>query len=181
MKKQEIIFGNMILILCLTFIQFSFAQEVKWLCVTSLQEPINSIGASYEAEYPDQLNANFFTWPAQYGIRANDQNTLRMEGLWIGCSNFDDPVMGTVFDYKVIGSGPRNDPDRDNQIFPVELKLIAKRNHPVVTVDSVNASLLDTYDIPDSIDPGIYPDRIVLNKFLAALKCVNSSGPNPSV
>jgi hypothetical protein len=170
MKNKLLRFRNWILLLsfcllCLEGINNTYAQDVKWLRVTSLQEPVNSIGASFENEYSFNQNTNFFTWPAQYGVGLNDQNTLRMEGIWIGCQNFDDPVAGKVLSYKVIGSGPRSDANIYDQIFPVELKLIAKEEHPVVIVDGAKASLLDTYDLPDSIAPDMAPDRMVVVKF----------------
>lgn len=174
MKNKVMRFKNCILLLSLTIWYLSsfnslFAQDTRWLRVSSLQEPINSIGASFENEYSFNQNTNFFTWPAEYGVGLNDQNTIRMEGVWIGCRNFNDPVAGKVLSYKVIGSGPRSDANIYDQIFPIELKLIAKKEHPVVTVDGAKASLLDTYDIPDSIAPDMAPDRMILVKFNTSL------------
>jgi hypothetical protein len=151
--------------LCLSSLNNSYGQEIKWLRVTPLQSPINDIGEIYECELTNELNCNCFTWPAQYGIGTNDQNTLRAEGLWIGCKNFDDPGAGKILNIKVIASGPRNDPDRENEIFPVELKLIGKKVHPTVNVNNVKASLLDTYDLLDSVVADMAPDRMVIVKF----------------
>jgi hypothetical protein len=145
-------------------LNFSFAQDVRWLAITDLQEPINSIGASYENEYYSELNTDFFTWPAQYGVQLNAQNTTRMEGMWIGCANYNDPKAGKILPHKVVATGPRNDPDRINEIFPVGFQLIAKSAHPTVIVDNVKASQLDTYDAYDVIDPTLVPDREVVVK-----------------
>jgi hypothetical protein len=148
-------------------IKSSFAQDIRWLVVTDLQEPINSIGANFEGEFPSgaELNTNFLTWPSQYGVHLNGQNVGRMEGMWIGCMNFNDPVAGKIIRHKVIGSGPRSDPDRVFEIFPVELKLIGKSAHPIVLVNNAKASQLDTYDVLDEVDPNFVPDREVIVKF----------------
>jgi len=150
---------------CLCGTHASVAQDIRWLRVTDLQEPVNAIGANYENEYYSQLNTNFFTWPAQYGIGLNDQNTVRMEGMWIGCKNFNDPIAGKPLNVKVIATGPRNDPDRVNEIFPVSLKLVGKSPHPVVVVDDARATLLDNYDVIDQVDPSMAPDRMVVVTF----------------
>jgi hypothetical protein len=150
---------------CLCGVQLSHAQDIRWLRVTDLQSPINSIGANYENEFYSQLNTNYFSWPAQYGIGLNDQNTIRMEGMWIGCKNFDDPVAKKILNVKVISSGPRNDPDRINEIFPIGLKLVGKRAHPAVVVDFLKASRLDADDILDEVDPNLTADRMVVVTF----------------
>ncbi|MDZ7288368.1 MAG: hypothetical protein ONB44_00355 [candidate division KSB1 bacterium] len=137
------------------------AQEIKWLRVGELQSPINEIGAEYENEFP-QGNTNYFSWPAQYGI---DQNTTRMKAVWIGCKDFYDPVEKKLKSVKVIGSGPRNAPDRTNQIFEKEIKLIGRYYHPTVVVDEQRASALDIYDVLDDVDENLEADRMVLVKF----------------
>jgi hypothetical protein len=143
-------------------LQTNYAQKIKWLHVTDLQSPISETGAEVESQFPSLQNGNHFSWPAQYGL---EQNVMRAQGFWIGCKNFDDPVEGKVKTVKVIGSGPRSGPDRVNQIFPIELKLIAKRNHPAVFVDNNAATVNDSYDIPDEIDPDLPCDRMVVIKF----------------
>jgi hypothetical protein len=149
--------------------QVSYTQDLRWLRVTALQGPVNSVGAIYEGELSGQLNINYFTWPAQYGIGLNDQNTLRMEGLWIGCKNFDDPIANKIMNVKVIASGPRNDPDRVNEIFPRSLKLVGRFPHPAVTVDGSRATLLDNYDVLEETDLTMAADRMVVVTFNTSL------------
>jgi hypothetical protein len=166
MKKRTLKIGKQLLALTtslwiLCSIQTGYAQEIKWLRVAELQSFINEVGAEYESELT-QGNTNFFSWPAQYGI---DQNTARAKGLWIGCKNFDDPVENKVKSVKVIGSGPRNANDRINQIFEREIKLIGKSSHPNVTVNGQSATVLEAYDILDSVDPNLPCDRMVLVRF----------------
>ena len=142
--------------------QTNNAQKIKWLHVTDLQSPISETGAEVEAQFPSLQNSNHFSWPAQYGL---EQDIMRAQGVWIGCKNFDDPVEGKVKTVKVIGSGPRSGPDRVNIIFPVELKLIAKRRHPTVFVDNTPATVNDTYDNPDEVDSNLPCDRMVVVKY----------------
>jgi len=143
--------------------QFILSQEIRWLHVGELQSPFNDIGAEYEGEIPSGAGINnFFSWPAQYSI---DQTTTRMKGLWIGCKNFNDPVEKKLKSVKVIGSGPRDFPDRINQIFPVEIKLIGRDAYPEVLVDNSEATDNSDYDILDEIDPDLPSDRMVLVKF----------------
>jgi len=171
MKIQERKFKRVIVflalaVLCLSAADVSVAQQVKWLSVTDLQCPINSIAANYEAEYSyNQNGGDFFTWPAQFGIGLNDQSTMRMEGIWIGVKDYNDPVAGKVLTPKVVSSGPRNDPDRPNEIFPVQFTLIGKWPHPSVTVDNSDGSFETPYDEVDQYDPAMAADRMVVVKF----------------
>jgi hypothetical protein len=88
-----------------------------------------------------------------------------MKGLWIGCKNFNDPVENKLKSVKVIQSGPRDFPDRPNQIFPVELKLVGKNAYPNVNVDNTDASDNIIYDLVDEIDATLPADRMVLIRF----------------
>lgn len=163
--KKNILNNNWFLLITAFFLfgiaGRNFAQEIKWLRITDLQSFINEIGAEYEGESTSG-NTNWFSWPASYGI---DQNTVRMRGLWIGSKNFNDPVEKKMKGVKVIGSGPRNASDRVNQIFEKSIKLVGKYNHPVVVVDDQKASLLDNYDVLDSVDENMSADRMVIVKF----------------
>lgn len=144
------------------------SQEIRWLRVTNLQSPFNEIGAEYESEF-SEWNTNYFSWPALYGI---EQNTCRAKGLWIGATQFYDPVQQTTKSVKVIGSGPRDFADRENQIFPQEIKLIGPSQdnyHPNVYVVNEGitnpASLNRYYDVIDDYDENLPSDRMILIKF----------------
>ena len=147
-------------ILILFGVHTTYTQQIKWLRVTQLQTPVNEIGAEFENEFTDG-NTNFLSWPAQYGI---GQNTIRCRGLWIGCRNFDDPVEGKIKNFKVIDVGPRVG-SYSTKIFPQVIKLIGKKNHPIVTVDDQLASVLNSYDLVDEVDPNLECDREVFVKF----------------
>lgn len=151
----------LVILLIVWPIQNLLAQEIKWLRVTDLQSFVNEIGAEYEVE-STAGNGNMFSWPAQFGI---DQNTVRMRGLWIGCKDFNDPIEKKMKGVKVIGSGPRNATDRINQIFEKSIQLVGKNYHPAVIVDDQKATLLDNYDLLDSLDDKMDADRMVVVKF----------------
>ena len=139
-----------------------YAQDIRWLRVGGLQSPFNEVGAEFEVEFNFAgTNSNYFAHPAKYGI---NQNVTRMKGLYIGCRNFDDPVEGKVKSVKVIGSGPKSVADA-NQVLPVEIKLIAKSAHPVVSVDDAHGTLLDQYDKIDEVDGTLPCDRMIVIRF----------------
>jgi hypothetical protein len=149
---------------CMIFCGFHTmkAQSVKWLRVGDLQSPINETGAEYESEWNvTNTSGNFFSWPVQYNF---DQTVMRLRGMMIGCKNFNDPVEKKVKSVKVIGTGFKAAAD-PTQIFPQELKLIGKSSHPKVFVDGQRATVLDTYDVLDEVDPYLPCDRMVLVKY----------------
>ncbi len=161
---------------CLSAVDVTMAQSVKWLSVSDLLSPINSVAANYEGEYGAITQGNYgnsFTWPAQYGYGLNDQDMLRMEGVMVGAKDYSDPVAGKILTPKVVSSGPRNDADRVNEIFPLEFKLVGKRPHPNVTVISggspADASFQTSYDQVDEYDPTMAADRMILVKFNTSL------------
>jgi len=166
MKNQTTKFNNrfivhVMVLLSLAGVSSGFAQQIRWLRITDLQGPYNNLGAEFEGEFSTG-NGDFFSWPAQYGI---EQNTMRGRALWIGCTGFDDPVEGKTKSYKVVGVGPRDAPDRPNQIFEYDIKLAGRSRHPVVIVDDQNATPNDIYDRLDEVDPNLEADRVITGKF----------------
>ncbi len=167
-KRQVFFLASVLYWLCVSDV--SFAQQVRWLSVSDLQCPINSIGSNYENEFAYNQNTDFFTWPAQFGVGLNDQNTMRMEGVWIGVKDYNDPLAAKILTPKVVSSGPRQDAnDRVAEIFPVSFQLIGKRPHPNVTVDNSDGSFESSYENSstpvDAYDPTMAPDRMVIVKF----------------
>jgi hypothetical protein len=165
MKTQKIKIGNLLSVFAVCILVFigvhtGTAQQIRWLRITSLQSPINEIGAEFENEFTAS-NSNIFSWPAQYSI---DQNTMRCRGLWLGCMNFMDPMEGKLKVHKVIDVGPRVG-TYNTKIFPKVIKLIGKDYHPIVTVDGNLASVLDSFDKLDEVDTRLKADRMILVKF----------------
>lgn len=143
-------------------VQDLFAQELRWLRVGRLQSFFMDFGDECET-YPF-ASSNFFTWPAQYG---DDQYTTRAKGVWMGATNFFDPVEKKNKSVKVIGSGPRIDLDNQSQqIFNCTIKLIGREQPPKVIVDNQNGSSNSLYDVLDGdADPNLPCDRMVLIKY----------------
>jgi hypothetical protein len=140
--------------------QSARSQELRWLRVGQLQNFIVDYGSENELT---PVNNNSFMWPAQYG---DNQHTSRQKGLWIGATNFYDPVQKIVKNVKVVGSGPRY--DANNQaamIFSRKIKLIGRSTPPVVVVDGQLAARNSQYDVLDTIDQNIPCDRMVLITF----------------
>jgi hypothetical protein len=150
--------------------QVTGPQEIKWLWVGSLRHWFSS--ASSEIEYGRRGRGPYLNtdqddglrWPAQYQYQ--DHNVGK--GLWIGTTNFADPVSGQTYTHKVICLG-RPQMYTDFEVFPVEFRLIGRFSHPIVTVDNVPASDLDLNDLnlsssEDLIDPNLPADRMIYNR-----------------
>ncbi|MGA3286950.1 MAG: hypothetical protein ABSD46_05970 [Bacteroidota bacterium] len=136
----------------------TFAQELKWLRVSQLQSFFMDFGTECET-YPF-TTTNFLAWPAQYG---DGQWMSRAKGVWMGATNFYDPVEKKVKSYKVIGAGPRYDQaNLTAQIFSNTIKLIGRENPPKVYVDNTDGSSNSAYDVLDEVDPNLPCDRMVV-------------------
>jgi hypothetical protein len=141
-------------------VQIARAQEIRWLSVGQLQSFIVDYGV--ENEYTP-LAQDVFSWPTQYGT---NQYTSRSKSLWIGSSNFYDPVEKKTKLVKVIGSGPRyDDANSPGMIFTKTIKLIGRTNRPTVIVDGTLASGIQQYDAVDEVDPNLPCDRMVVSTF----------------
>ncbi|HEX9974020.1 MAG TPA: hypothetical protein VGD14_18255, partial [bacterium] len=142
-------------------IQHTFAQELRWIRVGQTQTFFMDFGDECEL-YPF-TTTNFLAWPAQYG---DNQYTTRAKGVWIGATNFYDPVEKKVKSVKVIGSGPRIDLDNQSQmIFSNSIKLIGREKPPAIFVDKNPGTSNTLYDVLDEEDPNLPCDRMVVIKY----------------
>ncbi|MBN1561844.1 TonB-dependent receptor, partial [candidate division KSB1 bacterium] len=105
-------------------------------------------------------NTNFFSWPSQYGVV--DQTTTRQKSMWIRAKNFYDPTEGKEKSVKVVGIGPRENPERLNMIFAQSVKVIGKYPYPTVVVDDNIASDLAIYEQLDEFDENLPCDRMII-------------------
>lgn len=145
-------------------IQGSQSHEIKWLSVSSLEHWFSNGGA--EIEYGRRGRAGFqnvdqldgLLYPAQY----NSQDVSVGKSLWIGTTNFNDPVSQVTYPYKVVSAGRLN-MFLGTEIIADELKLIGNRDHPSVFVDNARASDLDFDDEVDEIDEDLPADRMIYN------------------
>jgi hypothetical protein len=165
MKKHTLRIGKRLFVFTLSLMVFgsayiASAQNIRWIRVGQLQSFFVDYGSENELT---PINQNSFSWPAQYG---DNQHTSRMKGLWIGATNFYDPVEKKVKSVKVVGSGPRYDAtNQPLMIFPQSIKLIGKTAPPSVIVDYQNGAANSLYDVLDEIDPNLPCDRMIIIKF----------------
>ncbi|MCX7985106.1 MAG: hypothetical protein N3A63_09425 [Bacteroidetes bacterium] len=150
------------ILIALFFVNYTSAQQIRWMRIGDVQSPFSEEGAEYETiiNYTG-TNSNFFAWQPQYDI---NNNVARLKALLIGCKNFYDPVEKKIKSVKVVGTTPKAPAD-PNQIFPVEIKLIAKNPAPTVTVDDGSASAIAAYDTWDEINPNLPCDRMIIIRF----------------
>jgi hypothetical protein len=156
------------LAVCAWLLSFSlagslFAQggNMKWLRVGSIRSFFSEYGAQIESAIAGRPSLNYgLAWPAEYGM---EQSSTSQSAVWVGCRDFNDPVMKRVYPAKVVGTGYRSTADWTSQMFPVTLKLVGRFNHPLVTVDLETATENDLWDVVDEINESMLFDRMILN------------------
>jgi hypothetical protein len=150
-------------------------QEIKWLRVGDLRSWYSNAGAEIEYgrrgrtghESTDQTDG--LKWPAQYRF----QEQCAAKSIWIGTTNFRDPVMSTegdvIYDPKVISCGTRV-ANLTSELMPYEFKMIGRFDHPNVVVDGIEgASDNNLDDIVDSLDANLKPDRLIISKLYTSI------------
>ena len=149
------------LVLAFLLSSTTLATDARWIKVTSLHNFYQAIGSEPEEEFGDEQ---------QFGMRWNafydHQDMQAAKGMWIGTTNYADPLAGTTFNYKVAFCGPRPRPEISaNEFMPVDFGMTGKFAAPTVIVDGELASDLDWDDI---VDPGGFDvfqnaDRVIHN------------------
>jgi len=174
--RQKIV---IVVSLCLVFTTVTFhqlhsqvrgtqTQEVKWLANSALRSWFSNMGAEIEFGRRDRQTyvsvdqIDGLTWPNEFNVRMKGVKAAK--ALWIGTTNFADPVANTVFPYKVINIG-KDAVYSGTEIFADELSLIGSYPHPSVFVDNTRASARDYDDILDREDNTQPADRVMLNRF----------------
>ncbi|MBD3289140.1 hypothetical protein GF337_10075 [candidate division KSB1 bacterium] len=137
-----------------------FADETKWMAVGMLHDWYSSAGCEIEVgrtrEIPDQLDG--LQWPAQF----RNQDSKAAKALWIGATNYFDPLKNKTYPHKVVHVGPRV-LDEENEFMPVEFKMYGRFERSRVIVDGVEAGKLDYLDAVDVVDPTLVSDRMLYN------------------
>ncbi len=180
-RQLQYFLKNTVILLVLTLFtihselraQLHGSQEVKWLKVSSLHQWFSSAGV--EIEYgrrsrsqlqTDQLDG--LSWPGEYSL---NKGVNVGKSLWIGTTNYNDPITGVTYPYKVVSLGRLDiyanstDPNTRSDVYTEDFKLIGKFNHPTVFVDNNIASDREFDDEVDVIDPTLPCDRMIYNKF----------------
>ena len=145
------------LLLCLSG---AFAQEVKWMSIGDLHNWYSAAGSEIEVGRTGQVSdqQDGLRYPAFYRVQDNQA----AKGLWLGASNFYDPVVNKNYDKKVVHAGPRH-LDVENETMPVKMTMDGKYDHPNVFVDGDPATNLQYLDYVDNVDPNLESDRKINN------------------
>jgi len=156
---------RIVLLIILLEVASVFADETKWIAIGNLQSWYSSIGCEVEVGrrrlISDQQDG--MRWPAQF----NFQDVEAAKALWIGTTNFDDPIAGKEIAIKVVHIGPRI--LNEKEFIPVDFKLIAKFDHPSVFVDGDPATNMAFNDIVTEVNPAIPSDRLLYVKAHTAI------------
>ena len=132
------------------------ADDTKWLATGMLHDWFSSGG--YEVEVgrrhlvADQQDG--MQWPALFEY----QDCKAAKALWIGTTNYNDPVAGKVYPYKVVHIGPRVFNEL-SEWMPSVFKLYGRHDKSTVYVDGTSGGKLDLLDFVDEINPDLTADR----------------------
>ncbi len=157
-KQMKLIITQLVFLSLMTAVLH--AGETQWLAVGDLHSWFHSAGCEIEVgrthAVRDQQDG--LRWPAQYRY----QDTEAAKALWIGCKNYNDPIAGKVYNYKVVHAGPRV-LDEQSEFMTQEFKLIGRFNHPLVYVDKTPSSKLDFMETVNEVDETLPADRVLVN------------------
>jgi hypothetical protein len=149
-------------------VQGTQQQVIKWLSVGALRSWFNNFGIEGEyfrrgrAAYQGNDQIDGLCWPNEYNIRM--KGVMCSKALWIGTTNFDDPVTKVTYPHKVVCDGPRS-VFSGTEIFADKFYMIGKFKHPVVYVNGTPASFRDLDDDVDIENDGSFADRMLITSF----------------
>ena len=159
------IFNKLILIIASLFSSV-LAQEVKWMSIGDLHNWYSAAGCEIEVGRTGQVSdqQDGLRYPAFYRVQDNQA----AKGLWLGASNFFDPIVNKTYEKKVVHAGPRH-LDIENETIPIDISMDGKYDHPSVLVDNDPATNLQYLDDVDNIDPSLPSDRRINNNVQTSL------------
>jgi len=137
------------------------AEQTKWIAIGDLQNWYSEGGCEIETGRTGQITdqQDGLRWPAFYPVQDNQA----AKAMWLGATNFVDPIGGKTYEHKVIHVGPRFI-DTKNETIPLEFTLYGKYNHPQVFVDGDPATNLQYMDEVDVVDETLSSDRMLVNR-----------------
>jgi hypothetical protein len=144
--------------------EYTGPHEIKWIRVGDLRQWFTNAGMEIEygliprAMAQDTQQSDDMMWEALY----YRTDTKVSRGLWIGATNFADPVSGVTYPFKVVQAGPRFVNTLIN-FMPTVFKMTGLFQHPTVTVDGADGTDNTLDDMVDDIVPGQPADRILTN------------------
>jgi hypothetical protein len=145
--------------------EYDTAPELRWFVVSSLQNWFASVGSEVEygrrgracCQSTDQNDG--LRWQAEFQY----QDHVASKAVWIGTTDYDDPVSGKRYAHKVVAAGPKFAALR-TEFMPVEFKVIGRFEAPIVVVDGTIASNTAALDLLDETDDALLPDRLIINR-----------------
>gem|GEM_PF-877628 len=160
-RKRHGLILSVVLIIIQTLTSAAYCDEINWLAVGSLHDWFSSAGCEIEVgrrhRVEDQQDG--LRWPARFPY----QDMKAAKGLWIGATDYYDPLVEQQFDHKVVHIGPRFLHEGD-EIMPQQFTVTGRFDHPLVIVDGeTGSSLLSEFDNIDAVDPKLPADRILYN------------------
>ena len=159
------IFKKLAFILSLLF-STVLTQEVKWMSIGDLHNWYSAAGCEIEVGRTGQVSdqQDGLRYPAFYRVQDNQA----AKGLWLGASNFFDPIVDKTYEKKVVHAGPRH-LDIENETMPIDITMDGKYDHPSVLVDNDPATNLQYLDDVDNVDPSLPADRRINNNVQTSL------------
>jgi hypothetical protein len=142
----------------LAAISFLWADELKQITVGDLHSWFSSSGNEREASGPIGTQIDGLDYPALY----RHQDMQAAKAVWIGARNYNDPIVNKVYDYKVVGNGPRK-VDELAGFIPQDFTLYGRFEKPLVLVDGMTAGAIQFTDEVDIIDENLPVDRRLVN------------------
>jgi hypothetical protein len=153
-------FSICIIATILIFSSLVSAGETQWMAVGDLHDWYHSAGCEIEVGrtflIPDQQDG--LRWPAVY-VR---QDCKAAKAMWIGVSNYQDPLIDELYQSKVVHVGPRV-LDEETETMPQEFRRIGRFEAPQVLVDGIPATQLSNIEVLDEVDENLPSDRMIYN------------------
>jgi hypothetical protein len=156
--------------------EYTGPHEVKWIRVGDLRQWYTDAGMEVEygliprAMAQGTQQADEMMWEALY-YRTDTQCS---RGLWIGATNFADPISGRTYPFKVVQAGPRFINTLTN-FMPTSFKMTGRFAHPIVTVDGADG----TDNTLDDVVDDIVPNQPETASFIRWIRTSGSAVPEP--
>ncbi|HDQ45173.1 MAG TPA: hypothetical protein ENN17_06730 [bacterium] len=142
------------------------SRGVKWLRVGNLHSTFAIEGAEFEMHRTGNLpeQSDGMRWPAQFRW----QDCTAAKSMWVGVTDWEDPVSDRTYKHKVVCVGPRQ-VFPDTEIMPYFFEMYGRFPAPLVTVDGLTATANRLNDILEDIRPELKADRMIVNKMRTAI------------
>lgn len=165
--KEKMAFGwKLVFALLILTAALASADETKWMAVGMLHDWYSSAGSEVE------VGRTHLVRDQQDGLRFPamflNQDMKAAKGLWIGTTNYVDPITEKLFAIKVVHIGPRVIHE-ESEFIPQVFKMYGRHERPQVFVDGLPAGKLDYLDTVDEVVSDLPADRMIYNEVNTAI------------